>query len=31
MANFGYEQMEMCELYKVMAQALRSQTEEDLF
>ena len=31
MANFGYEQMEMCELYKVMAQAIRSETEEDLF
>jgi hypothetical protein len=31
LANFGYEQMEMCELFKVTAQMLRSQTEEDLF
>jgi len=31
MAGFGYEQYEMCELYKVIAQTMRSQTEEDLF
>ena len=31
MANFGYEQHQMCEIYKVMAQAIRSETEEDLF
>ena len=31
MAGFGYEQYEMCEIYKILAQTIRSQTEEEMF
>ena len=31
MAGFGYEQYEMCELYKILAQTIRSETEEEMF